>query len=467
MLDRYALYPDTNVVQNSPLALYGNAFSPGEVPNGAFNGFQYTTAAGVVPASGTAVGEYTIVNGQPTLTNALAGGGGGNFRDITFYVTWTSTEKLLLPPFIFTGQEELSTGLFGVQNFQVQLNIAPENQARSLRATRATTLPTNVANVFGTASCTGKSFSWGPSSGAFSGQVFGPNQPRLLVQFLTPSLDIPLPPKSIVPWMEFPRYISQALQAPGSAQIVYNVNPGAASQLQSITTTLPNIPDLMMIFVKPTSYTDATNGDWTLPIQNISLNFDNFSGLLANHSQYQLYKMSVDNGLDMDWNQWSGQVSAPPSGAIAAAGAPAFGGAVGSAGGALVLRPGRDFALQAGQAPGLVGNFTVQFNLNVQNNTGFAGNVNIYLLPISSGFFETIKGSSRIIKGVLTEQDILSAPMMLAPASTDRVVGGAEPALPGPGYNPMRGGKKVGVMPIHPARMPPGRSHVGRMGSYM
>jgi len=114
MLDRYALYPDTNVVQNSPLSLYGNAFSPGQVPNGAFNGFQYTTAAGVVPASGTVVGEYTIVNGQPTLTSQLSGGAGGNSRTITLYVTWTSTEKLLLPPFIFTGQEELSTGLFGV-----------------------------------------------------------------------------------------------------------------------------------------------------------------------------------------------------------------------------------------------------------------------------------------------------------------------------------------------------------------
>jgi hypothetical protein len=80
-------------------------------------------------------------------------------------------------------------------------------------------------------------------------------------------------------------------------------------------------------------------------------------------------------------------------------------------GGPLILRPGRDFALQAGQAPGLVGNFTLQFSLTVGNQfaTDLQG-LNLYVVPISSGFFETIKGSSRIIKGVLTEQDILGAP---------------------------------------------------------
>jgi hypothetical protein len=170
----------------------------------------------------------------------------------------------------------------------------------------------------------------------------------------------------------------------------------------------------------------------------------------------------------MDWNQWSGQVNVELSGAADTGLAGTLGGAVGSAGGALVLRPGRDFALQAGQAPGLVGNFTVQFDLTVQNNTGYNGTFNIYLLPISSGFFETIKGSSRIIKGVLTEQDILSAPVMLAPASTERVVGGQMTTMPIDGSEgTTRGGKKVGVMPIHPVRMPPPRTRVGRMGSYV
>lgn len=49
--------------------------------------------------------------------------------------------------------------------------------------------------------------------------------------------------------------------------------------------------------------------------------------------------------------------------------------------------------------------------------------VNIYVVPISSGFFETIKGSSRIIKGVLTEQDILGAPARAPGDDLERPVG--------------------------------------------
>jgi len=79
--------------------------------------------------------------------------------------------------------------------------------------------------------------------------------------------------------------------------------------------------------------------------------------------------------------------------------------------------------LQAGQAPGLVGNFTLQFTISVQNFTGTDQTPNIYTVPISSGFFETIKGSSRIIKGVLTEQDILSAPAHSPDAELERQVG--------------------------------------------
>jgi hypothetical protein len=457
MLDRYAKYPDTNAVTNSPLGLYGQGYSPDEIPNGAFNGFQFTNAAGVVPTSSpTVVGGYTIVNGVPTLTATLTA---GNSLDIPIYFTWTSVEKLLLPPFIFTGQEELSTGLFGVQNFQVQLNIAPASLARSIRVSSGLSLQSTTAGEFGTAALkSGTTFNWGVSGNT---AVFGTTKPRLLVQFLTPSLDIPLPPKSIVPWMEFPRYITSNLTTPTSAPIVFGMDVSGTS-FPSITTTLPNIPDLMMIYARPTSYPDPSNADWTLPITRISLNFDNFSGLLANHRAYQLYKMSVDNGLNMDWSQWSGQVNAELSGAADTGLAGTLGGAVGSAGGALVLRPGRDFALQAGQAPGLVGNFTVQFDLTVQNNTGYTGLFNIYLVPISSGFFETIKGSSRIIKGVLTEQDILSAPMVLAPAPTERVVGGKMTTMPIDGSEgTQRGGKHVGVMPM---KSSPRR---GRMGSYV
>ncbi len=55
----------------------------------------------------------------------------------------------------------------------------------------------------------------------------------------------------------------------------------------------------------------------------------------------------------------------------------------------------------------------------------------IFVITANSGYFESIRGSSRIIKGVLSEQDIISAP--LAPAGTreglQRLIGGKVMAL--------------------------------------
>lgn len=421
MLDRYAVYPDSRVVKNSPLLGWDQTTVSDGVPNGGFQGFYYATSAVGAPqpssGAGTTVDNVAYVNGQPVLAADLAATA---TRNVALYVVCASTEKLLLPPFIFSDQYELSTGLFGVQNFQVQMNMAP-NPSRAVRVSLDTTLfdaDSGLAlDAVLSVPAAGDFTAW--STTAPIGGLWVA-KPSLSVQFLTPALDIPLPPKSIVPYMEFPRYIA----TPGTV-VDSSVNYATAgTPIQSQTITLPNIPDLLLIYVKPSSYSNSTQGDWSLPITSVSLNFDNFSGLLANHTQKELYQMSLHNGVDMDWSEWSGLGRIPLS-QVATAGVVATrgGGQRGLVGGPLVLRPGRDFALQTGQAPGLVGNFTLQFNLTVQNFTGSAQTPNIYTVPISSGFFETIKGSSRIIKGVLTEQDILGAPPSAPSADLERMVG--------------------------------------------
>ena len=405
MLDRYALYPDSRVVKNSPLLQWAETKDSDEVPNGGFNGFYFCTdgtfATPQPLGAGTAVGSVGYRNGQPYVATALVAG----TNALTFYVAWSSAEKLMLPPYIFADEDELSTGLFGVQNFQVQMNLSP-NPNRAVRVAGNATLVT-AAGVL--ANVTASTSTWASlSQGMFLAKPF------LDVQFLTPSLDIPLPPKSIVPYMEFPRYISSSYSVDPSTDI-----KALPTQLTSQTITLPNIPDLLVIYAKPSAYANSQNCDWCLPVSSVSLNFDNFSGLLANHTQQELYQMSLHNGVDMDWSEWTGLGAVPLSGSAGP------GGNVGLVGGPLVLRPGRDFALQSGQASGLVGNFTLQFNLNVRNFTGSTQSVNIYTVPISSGFFETIKGSSRIIKGVLTEQDILGAAPHAPEADLERPVGSA------------------------------------------
>lgn len=441
MLDRYAVEQNAISYPNSPLGGFTSRYSSDEEPNGAFSQWWFTDAAGAPLATGVPV----------TANNDTA---------YTVYIRWQSTEKLLLPPFIFGDSHELSTGLFGVQNFQVQMNMTP-TPARAIRF--AASLAPGAGKQYQNQATNGVVTIGAITqpvwvTGGIGAYVPYPVQPALSVQFLTPALDVPLPPKSIVPYMEFPRYITTGISAIPTTLNQVQSSKGVQSgsvQVQSNTITLPNIPDLLLMYLKPAAAGTATFsaepetgvgtswssfiGDFTLPIQAISINFDNFSGLLANHTKYQLYKMSVNNGLEMDYAEWSGESKA----SVLVPGVPnAFSRAstgqgalldtnclVSTVGGPLVLRPGRDFALQAGQAPGLVGNFTLQVNLTVGNQFAqaiAAGGVNLYIVPISSGFFETIKGSSRIIKGVLTEQDILSAPPHAPDEELQRKVGAAK-----------------------------------------
>jgi len=435
MLDKYQEnYYATNA-QNDPISGYTNAAHDyGEIPNGAWNNLVFTTPTGTV-LTGSVAGAYTCANGivvntvdgVPVSTDQGAGVVNGLY---SVFLKWRTTEKLCLSPFIFAEEHSSDVGLFGINNIQFQMNMRDPNRCMRLRDSfvgtteklyyGGGTLPPSWTAPL--------SYNTGVSAGPFADSVIN-------VQFLTPSLDIPLPPKSVCPYMEFPRFITQpqnsTLGAAGSGTDV--------QQLQSQTITLPQIPDLLIIYVKAVGDPATTAADRSqdpslpqfgssyLPLQTsvagsrttapFSLNFDNFSGLLSSATSEQLYHMSVKNGLDMDWNTWSG-LARVSNGAV--------GGSVATVGGFLVLKPGVDITLQSGQASSLVGNFTLQFNITVRNTFAFPVQPQIYVITANSGFFESIRGSSRIIKGVLSEQDIISAP--LAPAGTAdglaRMVGG-------------------------------------------
>ena len=423
MLDVYQSYDSAFGANNNPLGGYEqiSSSSPDKVPNGAFYGLDFTDAAGS-PLSAATNGTwynngvttgttpspapvfpggnaYFVVNGLPVFD-------GVNLGPYSIYVRWRSTEKLVLSPFVFSDVHERDTGLFGINNIQLIMNM--RDISRTIRTTSA-----------GGRTITAIGYNSGAQGGTFQNSVVN-------VQFLTPSLDVPLPPKSVVPYMEFPRYITQYASA--------LLQPGEIQQLQSQTITLPQIPDLFIIYVKPSVALSSSDADYYLPVATsldgirnpLSINFDNFSGLLSSQTAEQLYSMSVKNGLEMDWNQWAGMAHSSRPGVLPGlpwAGSDA--GRVPLTGGMLVLKPSQDITLQTGQAPSLVGNFTFQFNLTVKNTSASAQTPVLYVITANSGFFESIRGSSRIIKGVLSEQDIISAP--LAPMGTrqqmERLVG--------------------------------------------
>lgn len=458
MLDVYQRYDDAAGASNNPLGGYEQtaASSPDKVANGAFYNLIFTDSTGTPMSSyangtrfvaGVAQGVVPPIPGQPdqyTITNGVPVYDGVNLGPFSIFIQWRSTEKLVLSPFVFSDVHEWDTGLFGINNIQLIMNL--RDSTRTIRT--ATAFQRTITNI---------GYNTGVPGGPFQGSVVN-------VQFLTPSLDVPLPPKSVVPYMEFPRYITQYNQVP--------IPAGGVQQIQSQTITLPQIPDLFIIYVKPGTAPGSGEGDYYLPVATaadgvrnpLSINFDNFSGLLSSQTAEQLYGMSVKNGLEMDWNQWVGSAH---SNRPQLPGVPWSGtgsGRVPLTGGMLVLKPSQDITLQTGQAPSLVGNFTFQFNLSVKNTTSQSQSPVLYVITANSGFFESIRGSSRIIKGVLSEQDIISAP--LAPMGTrdqlDRLVGAG---MFGRLANVLSKAKSVydATAPYHGAMKEAGKAALGAM----
>jgi hypothetical protein len=201
--------------------------------------------------------------------------------------------------------------------------------------------------------------------------------------------------------MQFPRYVTP---------VNGTVNAGASISIDSQNIVLPSCPDMLIIYAKPRNYS-STDGDYYLSPERISVNWDNFSGLLSSYSKQNLYSISAANGLDMSYPEWSGVVSSGRTG-----------GKIGATGGFLVIKLGQDIPLQEGVAPGLISNFSLQFNITVRNNTASnINNVDLFVIPVNSGFVETMAGSSRLILGPLSEADILSAPM--APVGSSQRLG--------------------------------------------
>jgi hypothetical protein len=409
MLDVYASYNDAISTNNNPLSDYTTSVLPSKVANGAYYNVSFTQPNGsAFPTTPTTFvnalngQNINVVNGIPVLTAdaTIPANCQSAYR---LYVQFTSTEKLILSPFIFSDDEEYSTGLFGIQQVNFTMNMTNPsisgNVGRVLRSTSA------AVGGF-QPQITAVNYNNNVSQGAISSAA-------LNVVFITPSLSLSLPPKSIVPYLEYPRYIDVATLS----------NAGVVNEVPTQTITLPVVPDLLVVYVKPQSYANSTAADFYCPIYNVSLNFDNFSGLLSSHSQEELYHIAVRNGLQMDYNQWVGEAKKSIAGAPTA-----DAGSVQLTGGFLVLRPGVDFALSEGLAPGVIGNYVLQMNLRVLNPTGAALPVNVYTMTVNSGFFETVSGSSRIIRGPLNSADVIEAPMAPeAPTrgSLQRLVGGA------------------------------------------
>jgi hypothetical protein len=350
MPDNYYSYQGLDAsTNNSPLATYSNSgYDNSFQPNGAWRPVSYGTDALATNNTAPPVGDGTTT--------------------LTWYVKFHTDEPLLfLSPFTYT-TESNTQGFYGCQNMNFQFQFG------------------NIQRVWRSSSSFGKTISLQAVNTAYLDFVFINAHPSDL-----------LPSKNVVPYIEYPRYITSY-----SAEIESNQTATISSQSLSLNV----VPDKLVIFVRQRS--DATNTlcvpDRFLAIQNVSLNFNNSSGILSTARQTSLFQISAENGLAVSWQEFQGYCSGLPL----TGGVPAR---VPLCGAPVVLTMGKDVQLvQDYIASGAIGNFNLQVQVQAYNQSPLAvDNLELVIIAINSGIVVIEQGVSSVFTGILTKEDVLKA----------------------------------------------------------
>jgi len=305
-------------------------------------------------------------------------------------------EPVLISPFIFGNLKANGQGFYGIQN----MNFVFNKSSFSKRCVRGNCVATDVSTSNGGTT---------PSS-------------SLYFMFLTPHPSDLMPARNIVPYYELPRYITSL---PSLAASTLANGPGNAAKDTAILNTLQlnQIPDKLIIYIRPTPTDTSTQPDVALPITGIQVNFNNNSGILATASDVQLWEMSRNNGLQNNWVEYSGWGSS-----IDFSGENNVQKYVGTVGSFLVLEFGKDIQLTEDfYACGSLGNFNLQVNVSYNNNTASTqATLQCILITMNSGVFVCERGTSSTYTGILTKQDVLEASQQdhYTHADVGRLVGG-------------------------------------------
>ena len=294
--------------------------------------------------------------------------------DIT--ITATFTEPLLgLSPFIFGEPEYNCQGLAGINVMNFVMNIDGA-----------------CKRVFSTSS----------SAGTYTVSL-PPNpftNPRLLLNFLSTQASDLIPSRNVVPYMDFPRYLSMS----ANGQPFQSEQSGT---LNSQNIQLNQLPDYFIVFVrKPMSQQGARDSSSFWKIKGVSINLSNQSGLLSSATPQDLWRISVANGSHQSWIEFSGDANCNVN-------ETGKGTTISTTGSLLILSPARDLSLPDYCSSGSIGQFSIQMSIQVQAPRFYRDNYTevpeIVIIPVLSGIFVSCMGQSNIYTGILTKQMVLDA----------------------------------------------------------
>lgn len=315
------------------------------------------------------------------VTHHIAGGGVDGSVVSTNVADWwvincsvTVTEPIFVSPFLWGNSKFNTGGIVGVNTLNIVANIDQGCKRFWSTASSATNYTASITSFTNT---------------------------KLLLHFLNIQPSMKISTRVCTPFYDVPRFLTSTNTtfAPGATQVISS---------QSIQ--LNNIPKRFYIFARVAMASQTIKNTASFfPITNISLNFNNSSGLLASATKQDLWRISVESGLCMSWQEWNGLANVNSN-------ATGTGSNVQTIGSILVISPPKDLSLPDYLTSGSRGQFQLQFNLTITNNTqityGTAGNgipIEVVLISEQQGVFITELGSSATSLGILTDNQVLSA----------------------------------------------------------
>jgi hypothetical protein len=219
-----------------------------------------------------------------------------------------------------------------------------------------------------------------------------PGSPTLYLEWITPSMKTSIPQSPSYAYYTIQKYVTN----------VGNVTSGQSLVVNSQSIQLQTIPKMIIIYARRRNADRSiTTTDTYARIKGINLTWQNYSGILGNATVMELYQIAKENGIIYDMHDWIGdigEVSATTGGAKNFRGA----------GSILPLKFGKDIGLDPNEAPGLNKQFTLSFNINMENISNSTINYDLYCVTITEGVFKI-------------SQDIADTKLGITQATVDRI----------------------------------------------
>ena len=200
--------------------------------------------------------------------------------------------------------------------------------------------------------------------------------PELLINYITPSSIYPIPTVQTLPYSKLQQYIK-----PVSAFAT-----ATTQTLVSDSIKLSMIPHKMYLFIRHArSQSNYTLPDSFAKISRVSVLWNNQSGLLSTASPQDLYSITNRCGSNLSWPQYS-----------------KYRGSV------FCVEFGEDLGLEANEAAGVAGQYTIQVQADVTNlsETGDYEFMQVFDMPGTISVFEN---GSRASIGNFSQAMVLAA----------------------------------------------------------